>query len=199
MNRKLTAIFAGALFAALPLAALAQLSPGTTLVGNFDQNLSSNHAQPGQPFTISNAHTTNYNINGAKIYGHVATVQAAGQGTPGKITFACDKVNTRSGSIYKISGYTSAVNVQTKSNAGKTVGGAAAGALVGGLIGHGVGAVIGAGARRRGRGQQPAKHADPARLANQRAGHPVAPPVPIDAQDAGRRLRIELGRARTRP
>jgi hypothetical protein len=146
MNRTLTAILAGALFAALPPAAFAQLSPGTLLVGTFDQNLSSNHAQPGEPVTVSNAHTTHYDINGAKIYGHVATVQAAGQGTSGKITFGWDKVNTRSGNIYKISGYTSAVDVQTKSNAGKTVGGAAAGALVGGLIGHGVGAVIGAGA-----------------------------------------------------
>jgi hypothetical protein len=146
MGRKLTTVLAGALFAILPVAALAQLSPGTTLVGSIDQNLSSNHAQTNQPITISNAHSTNYDINGATIYGHVASVQAAGQGTPGKITLAFDKVNTRSGNIYQISGYASNVSVQTKSNAGKELGGAAAGALVGGLLGHGVGAVIGAGA-----------------------------------------------------
>jgi hypothetical protein len=146
MIRRLTTLLVGALFAVLPVAALAQLTPGTTLVGNMDQNLSSNHAQPGQPITISNAHTTNHDINGATIYGHVATVQAAGQGTPGKITLAFDKVNTRSGSVYQVSGYASNVDVQTKSNAGKELGAAAAGALVGGLIGHGVGAIIGAGA-----------------------------------------------------
>jgi hypothetical protein len=146
MVRKLTSILAGALFAVLPIAALAQLTPGTTLVGTFDANLSSNHAVVGQPFTISNAHTTNYDINGATIYGHVASVESAGQGRPGKITLAYDKVNTRSGNIYQISGYTSNVDMSTKSNTAKTVGGAAAGALVGGLLGHGIGALIGAGA-----------------------------------------------------
>jgi hypothetical protein len=146
MVRKLTSILAGALFAVLPLAALAQLTPGTTLVGTFDANLSSNHAVVGQPFTISNAHSTNYDINGATIYGHVASVQSAGQGRPGKITLAYDKVNTRSGNVYQISGYTSNVDMSTKSNTAKTLGGAAAGALVGGLLGHGIGALLGAGA-----------------------------------------------------
>jgi hypothetical protein len=146
MFRKLTSILAGALFAVLPIAALAQLTPGTTLVGTFDANLSSNHVAVGQPVTISNAHSTNYDINGATIYGHVAAVQSAGQGRPGKITLAYDKVNTRSGSIYQISGYTSNVDLKTKSNTAKTLGGAAAGALVGGLLGHGVGALLGAGA-----------------------------------------------------
>jgi hypothetical protein len=146
MFRNLTMILAGALFALLPVAALAQLTPGTTLVGTFQGNLSSNHAQVGEPFTITNAHSTNYDINGATIYGHVASVQAAGQGRPGKITLAYDKVNTRSGSVYQISGYTSNVDLTTKSNVAKTVGGAAAGALVGGLLGHGIGALLGAGA-----------------------------------------------------
>lgn len=145
MFRKLTTVLASALFALLPLAALAQLTPGTTLVGSIDQNLSSNHAQVGQPITISNAHSTNFDINGATIYGHVSGVQAAGQGTSGKITLAFDKVNTRSGNIYQIQGYASEVAVKTKSNALKEVGGAAAGALVGGLLGHGVGALLGAG------------------------------------------------------
>jgi len=146
MGRKLTTLFAGILFAVLPIAALAQLSPGTTLTGTFDANLSSNHAQVGQPFTISNVHSSNNDINGATIYGHVASVQAAGQGTSGKIRLTYDKLNTRGGGIYQISAYTANVDMQTKSNAGKTVGGAAAGALVGGLLGHGIGALLGAGA-----------------------------------------------------
>lgn len=145
MIRRATTILAGALFALAPIAALAQLTPGTLLVGNIDQNLSSNHAYVGQPITISNAHTTNYDVNGATIYGHVSAVQPAGQGTSGKITLAFDKVNTRAGNIYQIQGYASEVAVKTKSNALKEVGGAAAGALVGGLLGHGVGALLGAG------------------------------------------------------
>ena len=84
MGRTFTTIIATALIALAPLAALAQVTPGTTLVGTFDTNLSSNHAQPGTPFTISNAHSSNYDINGATIYGHVASVQSAGQGRPAK-------------------------------------------------------------------------------------------------------------------
>ena len=144
MGHKLTTIIASALFAVLPIAALAQVTPGTILTGSFDQNLSSNHAQVGDTITISNAHSDNHDINGAKIYGHVASVQAASQGRAGNISFAYDKLVTRSGSVYAISGYTSNMKVETKNNAGKELLGAGAGALVGGLLGHGVGALIGA-------------------------------------------------------
>jgi hypothetical protein len=146
MVRRLVTLLASAVFAVLPLAALAQLSPGTVLTGTMDQNFSSNHVQAGQQFTISNVHTANHNINGATIYGHVASAQPAGQGRPGKINLAFDKLTTRSGNVYQIEGYASNVDVQTKNNTGKELGGAAAGALVGGLLGHGIGALIGAGA-----------------------------------------------------
>ncbi|MGA2393103.1 MAG: hypothetical protein ABSH03_07125 [Candidatus Lustribacter sp.] len=145
MIRKLTTILASAVFALLPIATLAQLTPGTTLTGNIDQNLSSNHAYVGQRVTISNAHSPNNDINGATVWGHVSSVQPAGQGTPGKITLSFDKVQTRSGSVYAVNGYATDVSVQTKNNTVKEVGGAAAGALVGGLLFHGVGALIGAG------------------------------------------------------
>jgi hypothetical protein len=144
MIRKLTTIFAGAVIALLPIAALAQLSPGTTLSGNIDQNLSSNHAYVGETVTISNAHSPNNDILGATVWGHVSSVQTAGQGRPGKITLAFDKVQMRSG-VYAVRGYATNVNVQTKNNALKEIGGAAAGALVGGLLFQGVGALIGAG------------------------------------------------------
>ena len=52
MGRPFTTTIATALFAILPLAALAQLTPGTTLMGTIDQDLSSNHVVAGQPFTI---------------------------------------------------------------------------------------------------------------------------------------------------
>ena len=145
MIRKLTTLLAGAVFALLPIATLAQLTPGTTLTGNIDQNLSSNHAYVGEMVTISNAHSPNNDILGATVWGHVSSVQPAGQGTPGKITLAFDKVQTRSGGVYAVRGYATNVNVQTKNNTLKEVGGAAAGALVGGLLFHGVGALIGAG------------------------------------------------------
>lgn len=145
MGRTLSTIFAVALLAIAPVAALADLSPGTTLTGNIDQNLSSNHAWVGERVSISNAHSPNNAINGATIYGNVSDVQTAGQGRPGKITLAFSQVRTRSGAVYAVRGYASNVNVQTKNNALKEIGGAAAGALVGGLLFHGVGALIGAG------------------------------------------------------
>lgn len=146
MIRKLAALGAAALIGILPLAGDAQIDPGTKLIGSLDQTLSSSSVQVGQPFTLSNAHTTNYNINGARVYGHVSAVQRPGQGTNAKINLAFDKVNTRSGNIYAIQGYAENVQVDTKSNAGKELLGAAGGALIGGLIGHGIGAIIGAGA-----------------------------------------------------
>jgi hypothetical protein len=116
------------------------------LTGSIDQSLDSGSAQIGQTFTISNAHSPNHDINGAVIYGHVDAVQRAGQGTPGKVHLAFDKVNTRSGSVYQIHGYAESMQVSTKRNTTKEALSTAGGALVGGLLGHGIGAIIGGGA-----------------------------------------------------
>jgi hypothetical protein len=143
VSKRFLSLLAGALAMLIPGSALAQLSAGDKIVGTLNQTLDSKNAQVGQPFTLSNAHTTNYDINGATVYGHVSSVQSAGQGRPGKIELAVDKVNTRSGNIYKVHGYTTNVQVNTKSNAGKEAAAGAGGALVGGLIGGAWGAVIG--------------------------------------------------------
>lgn len=131
-----TAIITIATLALLPLIAFAQISPGTQLVGTIDQDLNSKDAQVGQPFTISNAHSLDYKISGATIYGHVANVQRAGQGTPGRIELDFDKVNTRSGSVYRVVGYASNVQIITKANTGKEAAAAAGGALLGSLLTH---------------------------------------------------------------
>jgi hypothetical protein len=146
MIRTLTAAAVVAFVAIAPLAASAQISPGTTLTGTIDQNLNSSSAQIGQTVTISNAHSPNHDINGAVIYGHVDDVQRASQGRAGKIHLAFDKVNTRAGNIYQISGYSTSMQVDTKSNSTKEIISTAGGALVGGLLGHGIGAVLGGGA-----------------------------------------------------
>jgi hypothetical protein len=143
--RILPTVFVAAVVALAPLAASADLTAGTQLTGTMDKALSSNHAQVGETFTLSNVHSSNHDVNGATVYGHVSKVQAAGQGTPGRIGLAFDKVNTRAGSIYKITGHATNVKVVTKSNAGKELAAGAGGALIGGLIGGGLGAVLGAG------------------------------------------------------
>jgi hypothetical protein len=130
----------------VPLPAVADISPGTQLTGNIDKGYSSKDAQVGDSFTLSNVHSTNHDINGAVVYGHIASVTRAGQGTPGKIALDFDKVNTRSGNIYKIVGRATNVKVDTKNNTGTELAAGAGGALVGGLLGRGTGAVIGGGA-----------------------------------------------------
>ncbi|MEO6912462.1 MAG: hypothetical protein ABI182_00400 [Candidatus Baltobacteraceae bacterium] len=143
MIRTFSTFAAAAILALIPLAVSAQISPGTQLVGTMDQNLSSKDAQVGQSFTMSNVHSLNHDISGATIYGHVAQVQRAGQGRPGKIELQVDKVNTRAGNVYKVAGYIANAKVTTKSNATKEIGATAVGALVGGLLGHTAGAVLG--------------------------------------------------------
>ena len=126
-----------------PQVASAAISPGTQLVGTLDSSLSSKDAQVGQSFTMSNVHSADNNITGAVIYGHVASVQRAGQGTPGKIELAVDKMRTRSGSMYQLSGSAVGAQVDTKNNTLKEAGGAVAGMIVGNIVGKAVGTNLG--------------------------------------------------------
>lgn len=135
-------VIAGALIA-LPTAVYAAISAGTTLTGTIDREMNSKDTQVGQPFKLLNVNSNAYEINGATAYGHVISVQSAGAGRKGEIKLGIDKINTRSGNIYKVSGYVTNVKANTKSNAGREAGGAAAGALVGGLIAGGWGALLG--------------------------------------------------------
>jgi hypothetical protein len=132
---------AAALVAFAPVAALANITIGTQLTGQMDRSLSSNHVQVGDTFVLTNVHSANNNINGARVYGHVADVQKAGQGTPGKISLAYDRLVTRSGNSYAISGSTVNAQVNTKSNALKEAGGAVVGMIVGNYIGKHVGGI----------------------------------------------------------
>lgn len=113
------------------------------MTGSLDRELNSKDTQAGQPFKLVNVNSNAYEVNGATVYGHVAAAQRAGAGTKGELKLAVDKINTRSGNIYKITGYATNVKVNTKSNVGREAGAAAAGALVGGLIGKGWGAILG--------------------------------------------------------
>ena len=143
MIRAFSVIAALTILTFAPLAALSYINAGTQVTGTIDRTLNSRDTQVNQTFLVKNAHSSNHDINGATIYGHVEAVQSAGQGTPGKLHLAVDKINTRSGNIYKLTGDVTNVQANTKSNAGREAGGGAAGALVGGLIGGGWGAIIG--------------------------------------------------------
>jgi len=135
MKKSFIAAAAG-FIAFIPALAMGAITSGTVLVGTMDTNLDSSSAVVGQPFTVSNVHTQDYNIHGATLYGHVAEVVKAGQGREAKILLAYDKLHTLSGNSYAVSGNTTQVQVGTKSNALKEAGGAAAGAIVGSIIGR---------------------------------------------------------------
>ena len=139
MKSILVSALAALTLASAPLVASAQVSAGTTLVGNIDQGLDSKSATVGQGFTMSGVHSTDNNIVGARVYGHVSDVQHAGQGTPGKIELAFDKLVTRSGNTYLISGRVMSADEETKNNTVKEVGGAVAGMIVGNILGKAVG------------------------------------------------------------
>jgi hypothetical protein len=143
MIRRLTTLLAVGALALAPLAASAQISPGTDLVGNMDQSISSKDAQVGQPFTMSNVHSQDRNINGATIYGHVCDVQHASQGRAGKIQLCFDKLRTRGGGSYALQGRATQVQTNTKSNVVNEAGGAVAGMIVGNILGKKLGTNVG--------------------------------------------------------
>jgi hypothetical protein len=143
MIRKLALALTAAAVAFIPLAASAAVTPGTELVGTIDQSLSSKDAVVGQRLTISNVHSQDNNITGATIYGHVDSVQSAGQGTPGKISIAFDTLKTRSGNTYALTGRATGITENTKSNVVNEAGGAVAGMIVGNILGKKVGTNMG--------------------------------------------------------
>ncbi len=143
MIRKLSTIVAAAALAFVPLASSAAVTAGTELVGQIDQSVSSTNAYAGQQVTISNVHSVDNNITGARIIGHVADVVKAGQGRPAQIALAYDTLITRSGTRYALNGRTTQVQVDTKNNTLKEAGGALAGMIVGNIVGKAVGTNVG--------------------------------------------------------
>jgi Glycine zipper len=143
MIRRLPTLLAAAALAFVPLAASAQVSPGTDLVGTMSGSIDSKSAVIGQQVVITNVHSLDNNITGATMYGHVCDVQAAGQGTPGKLQICIDKLNTRSGNTYVLDGRVVGAQVNTKSNALNEAGGAVAGMIIGNIIGKRVGTNMG--------------------------------------------------------
>lgn len=144
MLRKFSTAFAALILAVLvPLAASAQIRPGTVFYGVLNQDLSSNKAYVGEQFLLQNVRSADDNITGATIYGHVDFVQKAGQGRPGKVRLAFDRIVTRSGNRYALDARATNVQVNTKSNVVKEAGGAVAGMIVGNIVGKALGTNLG--------------------------------------------------------
>ena len=143
MIRRLPTLLAAAALAVVPLAASADVTPGTNLVGTMSTSIDSKSAVVGQQVVITNVHSLDNNITGATMYGHVCDVQSAGQGRPGRLQVCLDKLNTRSGNTYALDGRVIGAQVNTKSNAVNEAGGAVAGMIVGNILGKKLGTNMG--------------------------------------------------------
>jgi hypothetical protein len=151
MRLRITSFAVALLLTLLTAPAFADLQAGTLLNGTITENYSSNHAYVGQPVKLT--HVTNDNgsgtVTGGTLYGTVSSVQAAGQGRPGRIAFSFTRLVLPSGATYRVNTTVTKMAANTKSNALKEAGGALAGMLVGNMIGKtlfhtGIGGVVGA-------------------------------------------------------
>jgi hypothetical protein len=118
-----------------PSADSSPIAPGTQLTGTIDQELGSAAANTGDAFTLSGVHSQDLTLADATIFGHVSQVERAGQGRPGKIALAFDKVRLKSGDVYSLEGANAVkIEVDTKSNALKEAGGVVGGGIVGRVL-----------------------------------------------------------------
>lgn len=122
-----------------PLAASAAITPGTQFSGTISQDINSKTAQVGDPFTMTNVQSTDNNITGATIYGHVAEVTRASQGRKPALLLALDKLKTRAGNTYVLDGRVLSMQSNTKSNALNQAAGAVGGMIVGNIVGKTIG------------------------------------------------------------
>jgi hypothetical protein len=140
-----------AVLALLPVAAVAQVAPGTTLNGTIQQDINTASATVGQPVVLTNVASANGSgaIVGARLAGEITDVQRAGQGRPAKLQMRFDRLRLPDGRVYQVDGVVTGTAAQTKNNALKEVGGAVVGMLVGNALGKTIGlnggGIVGAG------------------------------------------------------
>jgi outer membrane lipoprotein SlyB len=165
MFRKALQVLAVAAVAALPLAASAQyngqsngpyngntgdtLLPSQTVVsGTLEQTINTRNAQVGDPFVVDvqppfPADDNRY--QGAKVYGHVASVERAGGMHKAGFVLAFDRLTLSDGTTASLQGQVLSVDTQgNKANStAKTIAGGVVGMIVGNFIGKHIGTDVG--------------------------------------------------------
>ncbi len=118
---------------------------GTILTGTLSTELSSKSANPGDTFTLTNVATASGDgsVQNATIYGHVISVQRAGQGKQPQVQLAFDRIVTPDGRSQYISGTVQSMQQKTASNAKREILGAVVGDIVGNYIGKHIGTDLG--------------------------------------------------------
>jgi hypothetical protein len=122
--------------------------PGMQFTGTLQQNVSSKNANVGDQITLMNVNSTDGQITGARMYGHIVSVTRAGQGRNAQVLMSFDTLQLPDGESFPVVGEVTQAQVNTKNNGAKeaigTVGGMIVGNILGKWIGTNVGGLLGA-------------------------------------------------------
>ncbi len=111
--------------------------------------LDSKSAYAGQPVVLTNVATRDGSVSGATLYGMVTDVTHPGSGRNAQIRIHFETLRFANGTSAPVDGVVASMQVNTKSNAAKEVGGALVGMLIGNavaktILGVSGGGVVGA-------------------------------------------------------
>ena len=161
MFRKSLLALTVAAFAALPLAASAQyngqyngqngdtlLPSQSVITGTLEQSINTKTAQVGDPFVVdvqSPYPADDARYQGAKVYGHVATVNRAGGMHKAGFKLAFDRLTLVDGTTAAVQGDVLSIDAQgNKANStAKTIAGAVVGQILGNYVGKHIGTDVG--------------------------------------------------------
>jgi hypothetical protein len=115
------------------------------LTGTLSMSLDSKDAYVGQEVFLSDVSSADGSIRGASLSGTVTDVTRPSQGHAAQLNMHFDRLKLRNGSWYRIEGVVASMNVTTKNNTLKEIGGALAGMLAGNAIAKTVFGVSGGG------------------------------------------------------
>jgi len=132
--------------AAPAAAVVAAPPPGTELTGILGSALDSKAAYAGEPVVLTNVASPDGAVTGGTLTGMVTDVTHPGQGRNAQIRIHFDTLRLANGTTAPVDGVVASMQVNTKSNAGKEVGGALVGMLIGNALAKTILGVSGGGA-----------------------------------------------------
>ncbi|HEV3086452.1 MAG TPA: hypothetical protein VGX96_04425 [Candidatus Elarobacter sp.] len=153
MLRNSLLALAVAAIAALPLAASAQytgdtlLPSQTVITGTLEQSINSKSAQVGDPFVLdvtSPYPADDQRYQGAKVYGHVASVQRASGTKKGGVGLGFDRLTLMDGTTASLTGQVLSLDAKQGGNSSaRGIAGAVVGQILGNYIGKHIGTDVG--------------------------------------------------------
>jgi hypothetical protein len=105
------------------------------LTGSIDAGLDSKTAYVGQSVRLVHVDSADGSIHDATMYGSISDVTRPSEGRNAQIEMQFDRLQLRDGTTLRVGGVVTNMQLSTKSNALKEVGGALAGMLIGNAIG----------------------------------------------------------------